>query len=195
MVNLLLLVFILIPARASVELRPGDVLLQPLNCHTCTLIEQEEDTIYSHIGLVISTFPDVMVAEAYGKVRAIALKGFNLRTQKNQKLAVLRFRDQTFQYELLERSREMHSFFKTHFEGKKYDAKFSWDNENLYCSEFVAKFLESFLPVRMPLKRMHFDKNRFQWFRYFKGEIPDGDWGNSPGDFEQSELFEKVGEI
>ena len=30
---------------------------------------------------------------------------------------------------------------------------------------------------------------------YFRGNIPDNEWGNSPGDFERSDLFYQVGEL
>lgn len=81
-----------------------------------------------------------------------------------------------------------------------YDAEFLWTNEDsngekLYCSEFAAKFLNSFLPVKIQPKPMHFEKNREFWIQYFKGNPPDGQPGISPGDFERSPLFRKVGFI
>lgn len=183
------------------SLRPGDVLLQPLDCWSCTLIESEEETIYSHMGVVVSVGP-VFVAESLGKVRALPLEEFNSRTEKGQRLAVLRLKDPGYVQLLNDRPEAFLDLFQESFLGKKYDHDFLWDNvdetgeELLYCSEFVAKFFRSFFgDIKTPIKRMHFSRNPEVWERYFRGKVPVGKWGNSPGDFERSPLFEKVGEI
>jgi hypothetical protein len=49
------------------ELRVGDVLLMSLNCYTCTYIEDEEETNFSHSAVVIkSDALGVWVAQALG---------------------------------------------------------------------------------------------------------------------------------
>ena len=57
----------------ALDLRPGDILLQPLHCRLCNLIEAQTDSIFSHIGIVINEKSDV--AEAFSKVRKVTLKG------------------------------------------------------------------------------------------------------------------------
>ena len=42
---------------------------------------------------------------------------------------------------------------------------------------------------------MHFLKNRDGWVKFFKGNVPDNMWGNSPGDYDNSDLFYEVGEL
>jgi hypothetical protein len=59
----------------------------------------------------------------------------------------------------------------------------------------ITKLLSSFTGVELPIKRMRFDVNRDAWVQYFRGTPPDGKWGNSPGDFERSDLFYLVGEL
>lgn len=181
--------------RASMLLKEGDILLQPLDCWACSLIEIEENTIYSHMGIVVSENP-VLVAEAYHPaVRVISLEEYLAKTQKGQRNLVLRFikKNRSQGKKLLEEVRA--------FSGKKYDSLFLWDNvdeqgeELLYCSEFISKLMEPIWEVDLPIKRMHFVKNRDEWSRYFRGKIPDREWGNSPGDFERSNLFYKVGEL
>lgn len=199
---LLILVLVLIPlvGQAEKALKVGDILLQPLDCWSCSLIEDEEDTIFSHIGIVLSVEP-VMVAEARGKVRRLSLLDFNATTAKGQKVAILRLQNERAVAELQKKKAAFATLFKNEFEGLDYDHSFLWNNfaadggQKLYCSEMVAKLLQAFLGIDPIIKKMHFTRNREQWERYFKGSVPDGKWGNSPGDFERSELFYQVGEL
>lgn len=197
---LLLGLFPLITAFAAPDLRVGDILLQPLDCWSCDLIEAEEKTIYSHMAIILKAEP-LTVAESSGTVRALPLENFLQKTQAGQKVAVLRFKD-SMTSRWMQRAKE-HFFevFEAKYQGKKYDHDFRWDNldengnEKFYCSEFISKLLLDAFEIETPIKRMHFIENRELWHRYFRGNIPDGLWGNSPADFEKSHLFEKVGEL
>lgn len=196
------LVFLLfsLSTRAELDLKVGDVLLQPLDCWSCSLIEDEEQSIYSHIGIVMAVNP-VMVAEARGKVRLMSLTDFDSTTQKDQNISVIRFQNSTLVNHLQEKQQEFLHLFHTEFEGLDYDSAFRWDNfdsegkQKLYCSEMVAKLLQAFVGLDPIIKRMHFSRNRAMWERYFKGNVPVGEWGNAPADFERSHLFYEVGEL
>lgn len=185
---------------ASLDLKVGDILLQPLDCWSCTLIEDEEQTIYSHIGIVVAVNP-VMVAEARGNVRMLPLSEFNSITEKGQRISVRRFKNSKIVHELNSRSSDFLALFENEFNGLKYDKAFLWDNfdengqQKLYCSEMVAKLLQAFLGIDPIVKRMHFSRNREKWERYFKGEVPVGKWGNAPADFERSDWFYELGEL
>jgi hypothetical protein len=187
-------------ARTPV-LRVGDVLLQPLKCWACSLIEAEEETIYSHVGVVLSPEPNLLIGEAFGKVRSISFDEFNKKTEPGQKIMVLRFRNDRLSQEFQTRSQKLMGIYESDFHGAKYDHDFRWNNfdeagaEKFYCSEFISKLFQAFIRLETPIKRMHFEKNREQWMTYFKGNIPDNEWGNSPGDFERSEIFYKLGEL
>ena len=186
---------------APPRLEPGDVLLQPLQCWSCTLIEEEESTIYSHVGMVISTSPEVLVAEALGTVRTLPLQAFQQRTEPGQKIRVLRLRNEALKKQLRSQQDQFLTLYFSDYDGLPYDHAFLWENrtptgeEPLYCSEFVAKIYERFLGLALPPKRMHFDRNPELWRRYFKGNPPAGEWGLSPGDLERSTLFETAGEL
>jgi hypothetical protein len=189
-------------ARAEVlELKVGDVILQPLKCWACSLIEAEEETIYSHVGVVVATSPEVMVAEAFSKVRKLSLNEYNQKTEPGQKLMVLRFRRDDLVAELQRSKSEFMKLFETSFEGALYDHDFRWNNfddqgnEKLYCSELVSKLFQAFAGIELPIKRMHFEQNRESWMTYFRGNIPDQMWGNSPADIHRSDLFYEVGEL
>lgn len=186
---------------AQVKLQTGDILLQPMHCWACGLIEAEEETIYSHIGMAFVVNDEVYVTEAYGKVRKVSFADFNKKTQKDQRIKVLRFRNEELQLEFFKRNSELIDLYEREFDGLDYDSQFLWNNfdsngnEKLYCSEFISKFLQAAFQLETPIKRMHFEKNREGWIKFFKGNVPDNMWGNSPGDFERSDLFYEVGEI
>ena len=185
---------------ARVELQVGDILLQPLNCRVCSLIEGEEESPYSHMGLVLSVNP-VMVAEAWGSVVLTDVKDFVKKTERGQNIKVLRFRRENISRVLNGNQQKYAAIFFQDFHHRKYDEKFSWHNldeneeEKYYCSELVSKLLQAFIGLETPIKRMHFNQNREQWYQYFEGNIPDGQWGNSPADFEKSDLFYAAGEL
>jgi uncharacterized protein YycO len=182
-------------------LKVGDVLLQPLKCWACSLIEAEEETIYSHIGVVIATAPEILVAEAFGTVKQVTLAEFDKKTEPGQKMMVLRFRSEELSQDIQTAAEDFSRIFREDFEGARYDHDFRWNNfdeigrEKFYCSELVAKLFQALMGLEMPIKRMHFVMNRESWTTYFRGNVPDNEWGNSPGDFHRSELFYEVGEL
>ena len=185
----------------ALELKVGDILLQPLHCSSCTLIEEQEATIYSHMGMIIQIEPEVLVVESLGTVRSLSFEVFRARNQKEQNLGVYRLKDDKAVSYLSENQKQLSDFFFERFSGLLYDKEFLWDNldekglEKLYCSEMITKLLNGFLQISIPTKIMKFDKNRDFWIRYFNGNPPDDKPGNSPGDFERSDLFHKVGEL
>lgn len=195
-----LFVLLLIPTLSwsnTLKLEIGDILLQPLQCWSCGLIEQEENTKYAHSGLVVSLQP-LLVAESISEAHAIPYEVFRARNKKGEPLKVMRLKDKKLQAKL---KRGFYQRFERDYKGIKFDPYYLWNNvdqngrELMYCSEFISKMLEAHLEINMPIKRMQFLKNRDYWFQYFNGRIPDGEWGNSPADFEKSDLFSHVGYI
>lgn len=175
----------------SLELKNGDILLQPLHCWACSLIEAQEKTEYSHVGIFLKIKNISYVIEAFGEVKIIPLDQFLAKTEKNKRVEVLRFQKIRFANEdLIQEAKK--------FVGLPYDSAFLWDNldelgrEKIYCSELVFKLFDKYYE-KLPLKRMSFDVNREHWIRYFRGNPPDAMWGNSPADFEKSNLFDSLG--
>lgn len=193
---LVLLIWAPAMALAAPKLAVGDVLLQPLDCWACTLIEEEEKSLFSHMGVVISVSP-VLVAEAYGTVRMVSLTDFLAKTERSQAVQVLRLKESLRSY----KGQTLLDYYLSEFDGRKYDSEFLWHNfdqsgrELLYCSELVSKLFEDVYGLPPELKRMHFDKNPELWKKFFKGKVPAGEWGTSPGDFERSDRYMKVGEL
>ena len=185
---LILLMQITLISNASAnpkKLRPGDILLQPLSCWACSLIEGQEKTIYSHMAIVVKTNP-VLVGEAWQGVTATPLAEFLQKTEKGQQVRIIRHRTEGFDADLLLAD------FKT-FEGIPYDAAFSWSDEAQYCSELVYKLLLNYTHKLPAPKPMRFDYARKHWIKYFNGNVPDGELGISPGDFDRSTHFKTIG--
>ena len=182
---------------SALTLQAGDILLQSNDCYLCALIEAEEHTPYSHMGVVVSNLDQWNVLEAWGNVRRTSLAEFLGRKRAGTQTLVLRA-DDVGKLSATMGSATLLTRFQTFFEGKNYDPDFLWNNsdelgEKYYCSEFVAKFLRPFLIHPISTKAMHYEVNRDAWIKYFRGTPPDGLPGLSPGDFERSPLFQKAG--
>lgn len=199
LILLIVLVFSFYSIKSfSFELHTGDILLQPLKCWSCSLIEAQEESEYAHIGMAIKINDEIFVAEAYGKVKLIPLAEFLKKTAKGKKVKVKRA-----DYHFLEFSTVQTALInKTlSYVGNPYDAQFLWNNfvgsnEALYCSELVYKVLAHVIPFSdLAPKPMLFDVNPDLWDRYFQGNTPRGQLGISPEDFNSSADFYTVGEL
>jgi hypothetical protein len=179
------------------DLKNGDVILQSQACFVCQLIEEEENSPYSHIGVIVTPeWGEPMVLESWGYVTNTPLSEFIARRKRNTRSMILRPRSQ-FKLASIQ-TNELLNRFVNYFAGKTYDPEFLWNNrdengELLYCSEFVAKFINPLLGNKILPKAMHYERNRSAWMHYFKGTPPDGKPGISPGDFERSPLFHQIG--
>lgn len=196
--KLLLSIFLLTGAlngnANTFKWKTGDIILQSNACHLCSLIEAEEKSSYSHMGVLVLHQGKWSVLESWGKVRISSLNEFLLRRKKDTHSLILR----TIHIENRLRSEILLNRFAEKFAGLSYDPDFLWHNsdeqgQKLYCSEFVLKFMKPYLLIPMKTKPMHFEINREYWIKYFHGNPPDGMPGISPGDFERSPLFRRVG--
>lgn len=185
-----------LPKAFCLELKEGDILLQPLSCWSCHLIMQQENSDFAHMGMVIKEDGELKVFEALGEVRVISLNDFIKRTSKGKRVLVRRL---SADYKFFPNEEFYIEIGK--FKNLSYDHGFRWDNfdkkgEKIYCSELVFKILSplGFLTYT-ETKIMDFDINPQLWDRYFKGETPRGEYGISPEDFNLSKDFETVGEL
>jgi hypothetical protein len=181
-------------ALNSGDLKTGDVLLQSLPCSLCALIEAEEGSLYSHVGVLGPLSPMPQVFQAHGRVHRTSLGAFLRQARRGTRVRVLRpIYAAGAAWDLDER-------FVRQFEGLSYDAAFLWDNhdekgEKIYCSELVVKLLEPALARPVRTKPMHFVADREAWLRHFKGYPPDGEPGVSPEDLVRSEAFIDLGDL
>jgi uncharacterized protein YycO len=192
---LLLLTYLLSFNSFGNQLQSGDILLQPLKCWSCSLIEQQENSKYSHIGIVVKVGGITKVAEAYGSVRVVTLNEFLKKTKPNEKVTVKRLINPSKKL-LNQVNQKILSYI-----GLPYDRSFLWDNivnkkEAIYCSELLFKSFNPFYAFSdLAPKVMLFDINPDLWDKYFRGNSPRGELGISPEDFNQSTDFEFITEL
>ncbi len=173
-------------AAASYIPKIGDILLQDLECWSCHLIEAQENSMYSHMGVIIENGKKIKVLEALGSVHALSLEKFMKRNLGVGRVKVLRFEN------LNNKQRDALSSLGQSLIGASYDKEFLWSNventhEKYYCSELVYKMFKNlgkdlgFVPNTMP-----FDINPDGWDSYFNHKTPRGEIGVSPEDFNKS---------
>ncbi|MEI8347330.1 MAG: YiiX/YebB-like N1pC/P60 family cysteine hydrolase [Pseudomonadota bacterium] len=204
---LLLILFIIHPLRlfANDYWRTGDLILLPLNCILCHMIESETDSPFSHVGMVWQDPQSqrLFVFESWGTVRQVPLADFLARRERGREAAVYRFKELAELYtqapdRFIQFQIELGQKFHRDCAGLFYDAQFLWDNrdsmgrEKLYCSELATKLIQPFLRIPFPARPMTYQKNAVFWNEYFKGQIPEGLPGVAPGDFARSQLLFKT---
>ncbi|MFP5458242.1 MAG: YiiX/YebB-like N1pC/P60 family cysteine hydrolase, partial [Bacteriovoracia bacterium] len=188
----LILMFSALNQALAASLRAGDVILQPLRCYSCSLIEQQEGSDYAHMGLVVKGGNNPLIAESLGQVRVVSLAEFLAKGDPSRAHKILRPRERTT-FRLLEAIAP--------WLGAEFDRAFRWDNlgrdgrEAFYCSELVTKLLNQFLETPMRPKPMDYSENFAGWSAYFNGDVPQGEPGISPADYERSDLFKPLGTI
>lgn len=183
-------------------LKTGDIILLPLHCWVCSLIELEHDTIFSHAGIVYRNpqSEDLFVLESWGETKMTPIKEFLERTQKEQAPKYMRNKEiaQLGAKKYQEFKAGLINSFKKDFEHLEYDRDFLWDNKDkigrdkLYCTEFITKILNPFLTQKIETYPMTFQKNRYYWDRYFNAQTPEGRPGNAPAHIERSPLFFEI---
>lgn len=185
--------------------RAGDVLLVPLNCYVCNAIESETGTSYSHAVVVANTTDDAnqrFVFEAWGETKKTAYAEIVRRKQKKQSLFLLR--PKNLQNNTAPDDNQIRIQFENQFAGLPFDDEYLWDNfdtdqrEKLYCTEFVIKFINSFISRPVLPAPMSFSKNEEFWKKYYRQfgmTPPSGRSGASPATLFFSPEFIQLGEL
>jgi hypothetical protein len=186
----------------SFELQSGDVLLISFNCYECRVIESETNSFFSHSGVIIKNeYNEIRIAQSLGKVALYPLEDFLKNITPGSNVSVFRpakfLKLNASSFKKLEKN--MYDLFQGRFEGAPFDVRYLWDNydeegrELLYCSEFIAKFLDYFLDTPTIPYLLTYQKNREYWLQYFQGDIPEGAYGNSPAAFSKDKRFVFLG--
>lgn len=193
------------PARAQVDLRVGDILLLELPCYSCQRIAQETRSRFSHSGLILQNeHGELVVAESLNTVRVVGLQSFVNRSTKGATVKLMRtdeWQESDTENSNQSREKKMWSVFQNQYNGLLFDHSFLWNQrdqwgrEMLYCSEFIAKFLNHFVARPLLPTPMDFSLHWDFWVKYFKGAPPQGELGNSPASFETSPGWFEVGEF
>ncbi|OUR99703.1 hypothetical protein A9Q84_01375 [Halobacteriovorax marinus] len=198
MKNLLVILFLLAISLKSQafsiqDFKVGDVILLDLDCPSCQIIEDETGSRFSHSGVVISNGRELFVAQALGKVHFVRIKTFLefSRTRfapRNQKYVVLR------PVLNLRNFKKNHwKLYKNKYENVSFDHSYEWDDETLYCSEFLFKFMNELMGFKdLKTYKMDYTRNWEFWTRYFGHTPPQGKEGLAPDDFYRSSDFKVI---
>jgi hypothetical protein len=186
------------------DLQNGDVLLISFNCYECRVIESETNSPFSHSGVIIKNeLHALTVGQSLGSVALYPIEQFLKNKTPGSVVAV--YRPKEFLSlpgpEKVALEEKMLSLFNSQFAGSLFDRFYLWDNvdsngrELLYCSEFIAKYLDHFLSTPTIPFPLSYKKNEAYWKTYFKGLIPEGELGNSPASFAHDERFVFMGNL
>lgn len=202
--GLLFLVSLSAHALTASDLKAGDVVLLSLNCYECRMIESETESLFSHSGVVVVDEQGrTRIAQSLGRLDHFSFAEFTKNITPGTFVHVYRPKElknlTKEKRALLEKV--MLDVFNEKFKNAPFDSKYIWNNFNangveyLYCSEFIAKFLDHFLTKKTITAPISYKKHYDYWSKYFKGQVPDGELGNSPASFSRDDRFEFVGRI
>jgi hypothetical protein len=186
------------------ELQNGDVLLISFNCYECRVIESETNSQFSHSGVVLKNEnEEIRVGQSLGFVALYPLDQFLKNRTPGSLVSVYRPKEFIHLSSAEKNSLEerMLSVFNYAFKGLPFDSRYLWNNfdekgrELLYCSEFIAKFLDHFLNQPTIPYPLTYKKHEDYWMKYFKGDIPEGVLGNSPASFSHDSRFTFIGTL
>lgn len=186
------------------DLQAGDVVLLSLNCYECRVIESETESLFSHSGVVvINEQQETKIAQSLGRVAMDKFSDFI--KNKTPGTFVHVYRPKEFKkmsaHDYAKLSASMLDLFERHYKGAPFDSRYIWNNVNakgeelLYCSEFIAKFLDNFLQKKTVLAPISYSKHYDYWLMYFKGNVPLNEPGNSPASFSRDDRFEFIGKF
>jgi permuted papain-like amidase YaeF/Yiix C92 family enzyme len=124
------------PRPAAGQPRPrwrnGDVVLQTSGSAQSAAIQVATRSPYSHTGLVEVAPDGVFVIEAIGRVSRTPIAAW-IRRGEGRRYTALRRAD------LSDGEAAAVVAAARGFLGRKYDARFEWSDDRIYCSELVAK--------------------------------------------------------
>lgn len=167
------------------DFQVGDVILLDLDCPSCQIIEDETGSRFSHSGVVISNGREMLVAQSLGKVHFVRIKNFLNFTPK---YVVIRPTGNLRNFK-----KDHWKLFKKKYENIEFDHDYEWDDETLYCSEFLFKFMRELINFKdLTTYKMDYTRNWDFWTRYFGHTPPQGKIGLAPDDFYRTSDFKVV---
>lgn len=115
----------------------GDIVFHQSTSAQSEAIKLVTSSKYTHMGVVFHVGGEPMVLEAITKVSWTPYEDWVARGL-NDHVVVKRLKDETFSSAQIEAMRKVGAGLK----GVRYDAKFLWGDETMYCSELVWKIYE-----------------------------------------------------
>ncbi|WP_127716890.1 YiiX/YebB-like N1pC/P60 family cysteine hydrolase [Halobacteriovorax sp. HLS] len=170
---------------AMPKLKVGDIILLDLDCYSCQVIEDETNSRFSHSGVVISDGRELYVAQSLSNVHHLKVNDFLRMTKKFiVKRPVVN----------IDRFKKYHwQVYKRNYYQLPFDYLYLWDDESLYCSEFIYKFMNALIDFKnFEVAPMDFSNNWNYWEDHFGTTPPQDMPGISPEDFNKSKDFKLI---
>jgi hypothetical protein len=124
------------PTRAAgPALQAGDLVFETSSSSQSSAIQWATRSRWSHVGIVDVSRDGAFVIEALGKVSRTPWEAWRRRARRGGELLVLRPR-------VPERRRLAAVDQAKGFLGRRYDPRFGWGDDRIYCSELVVKAYE-----------------------------------------------------
>ena len=118
------------------DFQDGDIVLQGDASIQARAVTQATDSPYTHCGVVFEHEGKWMVIEAIQPVQVTSMENFASRSMPGT-FKAMRLKKPV----PAENVRKAYTWAEKQ-KGKNYDVQFRWDDEKLYCSEFVWKLYE-----------------------------------------------------
>ena len=115
----------------------GDIIFHTSKSQQSAAIQVATDSPYSHVGVVYIKDNKPYVFEAISTVSLTPLNSWIARGE-GQRYLVMRSKKELTQDQLSAMKQEGDTYV-----GKKYDVKFEWSDDKMYCSELVWKVYEA----------------------------------------------------
>ena len=136
--SLLVIILFSQEAVATPSFQSGDIIFQTSNSLQSKMLERATRSKITHVGIIFTRKNKHYVAEASSRVRIISLSKW-IKRGKKKKYAVMRLNEgiKKENFVLLE------AYIKKQL-GKRYDSRFQWGDNKIYCSELVWKAYSAF---------------------------------------------------
>ncbi|MEO8149042.1 MAG: YiiX family permuted papain-like enzyme [Bacteroidia bacterium] len=133
-------------AQEISKLKTGDIIFQTSHSKTAAAIELATHSKFSHVGMVLNDNGKLYVLEAVQPVSITPIQEFIERGEKSYyEVKRLKNADEKFTPQLQQQLIKKGKTFK----GLNYDFAFSWNDNELYCSELVYKMYKEILNTEL----------------------------------------------
>lgn len=124
--------------------REGDIVFHESTSAQSAVIKQVTRSRYTHMGVVVYAQGEPVVLEAISTVSMTPYKAW-VERGKNHHVVVKRLKGAALEPAQLEAMRRVGASLK----GLRYDVKFLWGDETMYCSELVWKIYERGASIKL----------------------------------------------
>lgn len=176
--------------------KDGDIVFQITSFAQSLAIQLATGSQYTHCGIVFKRGDKFFVYEAVQPVGAIPLTNW-IKRGKNGHYVLMRLKDRDKHLDAAKLDAMKKAGLALN--GKNYDVKFKWSDDDIYCSELIWKIYERGANIRLCPLRTFQDYNldslvvRKTIKERYGTSLPANEQVVAPSDLMESPLLERVG--